>query len=481
HPRYIALEKQTVLKAHQDTQEAMRKLSTAVQQNTRSLPEERQFMAELTRLELLYGPVALDIVKLALEGKKEEATAKMNTECRPLLATLLTASSAYEAFNNKIDDDNTVAAAVDYHQARSVLAMAAALAMGISMIRSLVRSLGGEPGVAADLARAVAQGDLSMPIHLKAGDSTSLMAQLKAMQEGLASVVSNVRQGAEGVSAASAEIAQGNSDLSGRTEQQASALEQTAASMEQLASTVNQNADSARQANQLAVSASKVAVQGGDVVNQVVHTMKGINDASRKISDIISVIDSIAFQTNILALNAAAAKEIKSLIDNSVDQVEQGTTLVATAGSTMTQVVSSIRRVTDIIGEVSAACNEQSLGVAQMGQAITQMDQVTQQNAALVEESAAAAGSLSTQAEQLLHTVEVFQLGAGAALVARNRPAVAAIAAGPRSPLAIRSATVTKKGGRPSLASASLSVPKLSAARKAPVVAKTGNDQWTDF
>ncbi|PQA77424.1 methyl-accepting chemotaxis protein [Rhodoferax sp. TS-BS-61-7] len=252
-------------------------------------------------------------------------------------------------------------------------------------------------------------------------------------------VLTQVRGSADGVANASAEIAQGNNDLSARTEHQASALEETAASMEELNSTVQQNAENARQANQLAMSASTVAVQGGEVVGQVVETMKGINEASRKISDIISVIDGIAFQTNILALNAAveaarageqgrgfavvasevrslagrsaeAAKEIKSLISTSVARVEQGTALVDKAGETMTQVVSSIRRVTDIMGEISAASNEQSAGVAQVGEAVTQMDQATQQNAALVEEMAAAASSLKSQANELVQVVGVFKL-----------------------------------------------------------------------
>jgi methyl-accepting chemotaxis protein len=261
------------------------------------------------------------------------------------------------------------------------------------------------------------------------------------MNANLHKVVGTVRQGAEGVSTASAEIASGNHDLSARTESQASSLEQTAASMEQLSSTVKQNADSARQANQLAVNASSVAVQGGEVVFQVVSTMNGINEASRKISDIIQVIDGIAFQTNILALNAAveaarageqgrgfavvasevrslagrsadAAREIKSLINASVERVEHGSALVDQAGSTMTEVVNSIRRVTDIMGEITAASNEQALGVTQVGEAVSQMDQVTQQNAALVEEMAAAASSLKGQAGELVDAVAFFNLGA---------------------------------------------------------------------
>ena len=302
------------------------------------------------------------------------------------------------------------------------------------------RSIDGGIRAAVQVVDAMAQGDLTVEVHPRGKDEVArLLRSMAAMQLSLTSVVSKVRQGSEGVATASAEIASGNHDLSSRTESQASALEQTAASMEELSSTVKQNADNARQANQLAMSASTVAVQGGEVVGQVVETMKGINDASRKISDIISVIDGIAFQTNILALNAAveaarageqgrgfavvasevrslagrsaeAAKEIKSLISASVERVEQGTVLVDQAGSTMHEVVSSIRRVTDIMGEISAASQEQSLGVAQVGQAVTSLDQTTQQNAALVEQMAAAASSLNSQAGELVQAVSVFKL-----------------------------------------------------------------------
>ena len=446
-PEDMALEKQAVLSAHKDTQDALAKLNTAVEGDAQGGGRPRALVGAINRIEAQYGPVALDIVQLALNGDKDAAVLKMNKECRPLLAALLGAAHEYQAFSIKAGEAATGSAEADFVQARTLLlavsgvAIAAAMALGFLITRSLMRSLGGEPGTAAALAGSVAQGDLSMPITLRPGDRTSLMAQLKTMQESLAGVVANVRQNAEGVSHASREIAQGNNDLSARTEQQASALEQTAASMEQLSSTVVQNADNARHASELATAASAVAGQGGDVVGQVVTTMKGINESSRKIADIISVIDGIAFQTNILALNAAveaarageqgrgfavvasevrslaqrsadAAKQIKTLIDTSVDQVDQGTRLVAQAGDTMREVVSSIQRVTDIIGAVSAASSEQSAGVSQVGQAITQMDQVTQQNAAVVEESAGAADSLRVQAEQMLEAVAVFRLGA---------------------------------------------------------------------
>ena len=319
------------------------------------------------------------------------------------------------------------------------LALLLGIGFGTLITRQLQRQLGGEPRTAVAVARAVAEGDLSTSISLKRGDTDSLLAWLNNMQTGLSRAVSDVRKGSDYVSHASQEIASGNQDLSTRTEQQASELQQTAATMDELGTTVRNNADSALQASQLAHSASEVAVRGGEVVGRVVQTMKGINESSRKISDIIGVIDAIAFQTNILALNAAveaarageqgrgfavvaaevrnlaqrsaeAAKEIKGLIGASVDRVEQGSALVDQAGVTMQEVVASIRRVSDIVSEISSASAEQSSGVAQVGQAITRMDQGTQQNAALVEQSAAAADSLKQQAEQLVAAVAVFKI-----------------------------------------------------------------------
>ena len=303
------------------------------------------------------------------------------------------------------------------------------------------------------LSQAVAErardGDLTTPIHDTANDEfTPLLSALREMQLSLSGIVSGVRSNAESVATASTEIAQGNQELSGRTEQQASALEQTAATMEQLGTTVRHNADNAQQANQLALSASNVAVKGGEVVGQVIQTMHGINDASRRIADIIGVIDGIAFQTNLLALNAAveaarageqgrgfavvagevrvlakrsteAAREIKSLINTSVERVEQGTALVGNAGRTMGEIVDAIQRVTDIVSQISSASQEQSSGVSQVGQAITQMDKATQQNAAMVEQSTAAAENLKDQAAQLVQAMAVFRVSQGRPAYAR--------------------------------------------------------------
>ena len=332
---------------------------------------------------------------------------------------------------------------------RNLLWVALALVLTLSATSAMalvfVRSMTGPLSQAVALSRAVAQGDLSgAPIAHGTNEVGQLLEALQQMRAQLTQVVRNVRSGSESVATASVQIAQGNTDLSARTESQASALEETAASMEQLDATVRQNADSAQTANQLAQNASQVAQQGGDVVARVVETMQDINASSARIADIIGVIDAIAFQTNILALNAAveaarageqgrgfavvatevralakrsadAAKEIKQLITASVERVEGGSALADQAGSTMGEIVHAIRRVTDIMGEISAASHEQSAGVAQVGEAVMQMDQATQQNAALVEESAAAAEGLRQQAEGLLQAVSRFQLERGAA------------------------------------------------------------------
>jgi len=338
-----------------------------------------------------------------------------------------------------------------YENSRATLLVLVALSallgtgFGILITRSLTRQLGGEPAYAAEVAGRIAAGDLGTDVQLRAGDETSLLFAMKSMRDRLARIVSEVRQGTDMIASASGEIASGNLDLSSRTEQQASSLEETASSMEELTSTVKQNADNARQANMLAQTASTVAGQGGDVVAQVVQTMGSINDSSKKIVDIITVIDGIAFQTNILALNAAveaarageqgrgfavvagevrnlaqrsaaAAKEIKQLIGDSVAKVDAGSALVDEAGATMEQIVASVRKVHDIMAEISVAGQRQAEGIEQIGRAIDDMDQMTQQNSALVEEASAAAESLAEQTEQLSGALAQFKLAAGHAL-----------------------------------------------------------------
>jgi methyl-accepting chemotaxis protein-1 (serine sensor receptor) len=377
---------------------------------------------------------------------------------------------------------------------------------GFFFSQGILRQLGADPADLMAVVQRVTAGDLATPVPLNAGDDTSVMALLGRMQVSLAQVVASVRQNSESVATASAQIAQGNQDLSSRTEQQASALQQTAATMEELGTTVRHNADSAKQANQLAQGASAVAGRGGEVVGQVVATMQGINDSSRKIGDIISVIDGIAFQTNILALNAAveaarageqgrgfavvasevrslaqrsaeAAREIKTLIGRSVERVEQGTVLVDQAGKTMGEIVGSIQRVSDIVAEITSASAEQSSGVQQVCEAVSQMDQATQQNAALVEESAAAAESLKGQALQLVQAVAVFRLSHDGHVDAACVVPLAAHASSGERRGPQRAQNVTRPVFKGHRAAAPALVPGPAAG--APV--NTGTDAWTSF
>jgi len=424
-------------------------------------PDERKHLDTVQAEWKKYQAQQTEIVGLARQRRDEEAMEILKGASLQAFETLAIglrtlADIAQQGAGKARDASASLQATV---MAVNLGGLALTVVLGLFIARTLTRAISGGVSYAASLTRKVAQGDLSSTINPNTQDEIGQLLQaLRDMQGSLAQLVTRVRQGSEGVANASGEIAQGNSDLSARTESQASALEETAASMEQLGSTVKQNADNARQANQLAQTASTVAVKGGEVVTQVVDTMKGINDSARKIHDIISVIDGIAFQTNILALNAAveaarageqgrgfavvaaevrslagrsaeAAKEIKTLITDSVNRVEQGNALVDQAGSTMHEVVTAIRRVTDIMGEISSASSEQSAGVAQVGEAITQMDQTTQQNAALVEQMAAAASSLKSQSQDLVQTVALFRLAGDRAAPARSSPAAPAIAA----------------------------------------------------
>jgi methyl-accepting chemotaxis protein len=416
-------------------------------------------------------------------------------ECSPLRRRIVAEIGALiKSVEHTVDEktkeaDHTVAVSTTFIPVIAAIALLLSIVFGVFITRSITRPL----NEAVRVAQTVAAGDLTSQIEAKSKDETGQLLQaLKNMNESLVRIVSEVHEGTEAIAAASNQIATGNMDLSGRTEEQASSLEETASSMEELTSTVKQNADNARQANNLSLSASQIAVKGGEVVGQVVTTMNDINESARKIADIIGVIDGIAFQTNILALNAAveaarageqgrgfavvasevrnlaqrsatAAKEIKALIDDSVGKVDAGSKLVAQAGTTMTEVVDSVKRVTDIVAEISAASQEQSAGIEQVNQAITQMDQVTQQNAALVEEAAAAAGSLNDQAGRLERTVSAFKI---AGLTAK-RQSIALPSAKPAA-------------STQSAAPATRTVPAI-APRNAAIPAPAGGGDWEEF
>jgi methyl-accepting chemotaxis protein len=468
-------------------------------------PEERAALDKVTQGWEKYRASQDRVVQLGKSNPQDAAdladgaSSMLFDELIAQVDTLIKAS--YDGGHAAADAADTT-----YQQARMAtavllaLAVVAGLLLAVGITRQLYRQLGGEPGVATQVARAVAQGDLTTSIPVRPGDSHSLLASLQAMQRALTDTVAHVREGSERVSLASSEIAQGNQDLSGRTEQQASALQQTAATMEQLGATVHTNAGNARLASELASGASSVAERGGAVVGEVVETMRGINESSRRIADIIGTIDGIAFQTNILALNAAveaarageqgrgfavvagevrslaqrsadAAREIKGLITASVERVEHGSALVGRAGATMGEIVSAIQRVSQIVNEISTASSEQSNGVTQVGQAVTDLDRSTQQNAALVEQSAAAAESLHTQANLLVDAVAVFKLAGGAV----HSPVVARAAAPAPRLAAIRPAAPRVAAPAPAVA------PRAAAPAAAPAPAATSDTDWETF
>ncbi|MES2758227.1 MAG: methyl-accepting chemotaxis protein [Pseudomonadota bacterium] len=448
---------------------------------------EKQLLAKLDQAIEFAKPKVDKTVELGMAGAREEATENMLTQSGPGTAAAIVVIDEIVLFEKKMAAAAENDADAEYDTAQRIMLVICTLAMlaGGAVAWYISRSITGPIRTAVALAERVAAGDLSSTVVVTSRDETGqLMTALKAMNDSLNKIVADVRSGTDAIATASGEIASGNLDLSARTEQQASALEETASSMEELTSTVKQNADNARQANVLAGSASEVAVKGGQVVSQVVDTMGAINDSARKIVDIIGVIDGIAFQTNILALNAAveaarageqgrgfavvasevrnlaqrsaaAAKEIKVLIGDSVAAVDTGSKLVNQAGSTMDDIVASVARVTDIMSEITAASHEQEAGIEQINQAIGEMDAVTQQNAALVEEAAAAAGSLREQAGNLAQAVSVFKLETG------HEPRAAAVR---------------------SMASAPARKQAPPKARIATAKAKSaGGDQWEEF
>ena len=426
-----------------------------------STDKETALMAELDAALKSGAPLNNKVIELRNAGQTEEAIAFLTQQAAPSLKIVLGALDslvAYEAQQaaQAATDAETLSASA---RAYMIILGSVAVLLGAFVAWIITRSITHPINAAVAVAETVASGDLSSHIVVNSSDETGrLLGALKAMNTSLLGVVAQVRNGTDAISTASSEIAAGNLDLSSRTEEQASSLEETASAMEELTSTVKQNADNARQANQLAKSASEVAVRGGSIVSQVVDTMGTINESSKKIVDIIGVIDGIAFQTNILALNAAveaarageqgrgfavvatevrnlahrsasAAKEIKELIAASVANVDTGSRLVNEAGQTMGDIVDSIVRVTDIMGEITSATHEQTIGIEQINMAIAQMDEVTQQNAALVEEAAAASQSMQEQAGELAHVVGFFKTGNHVASAARPTPVRATPAA----------------------------------------------------
>jgi methyl-accepting chemotaxis protein len=420
--------------------------------------EEKADLARIKEVERRTQPLIARLIELRQGDKTSEAAELLAKEAAPAFVDWLASVNALidleEKLNNEAANHARQLSGSFFAWMMALLAIAAATGAGAAwyISHSLLRQLGGQPGYAVGIAGAIAAGDLSVPIETAPDDRSSLLYAMKGMRDSLVTIVSQVRNGTMTIAHASTEITAGNHDLSERSERQAGTLEETASSMEQLTGTVRQNADNARQANQLAESASQVAQRGGAVVAQVVSTMAAINDSSRRIAEIIGVIDGIAFQTNILALNAAveaarageqgrgfavvasevrnlaqrsaaAAKEIKGLIGDSVAKVDDGAKLVDQAGSTMEEIVSSVKRVTDIMAEISLASQEQSAGIEQVNRAIGQMDEATQQNATLVGQAGAAASSLQEEAANLARLVSIFKLehSAGARLpVGRN-------------------------------------------------------------
>lgn len=438
-------EYEAVLEAHQHVGKSLKELQSLVKVDEHATALDIGYLDDISSVESLYGPVALAIVQLAVDGDRDAAIEMMNNECRPLLARLLGVVAEYV----KYSDAEATKAVADVHNTyvmkRNVLlfgcllTVLSAIMLGTFLIRSLFSALGAEPAVLRDVVSRVAAGDLSTVSGADSAKLGSVLSSLGQMQQQLIGLIGQVHSSADNIASASNRIADDNKNLSSRTAQQAGSLKETATSMTHLGATVKQNANDSLQANELAQGAATVAKKGGEVVGQVVETMGDINDASQKIADIIGVINAISFQTNLLALNAAveaarageqgrgfavvanevgalakrssdAAKEIQELVAHNVERVKQGSALVDEAGSTITETVESIQQVANIMEEINAASAVQSNGVMGVSDAVNQMDETTQQNASMVEESAAAAESLKDQAQQLVKAVGVFKL-----------------------------------------------------------------------
>ena len=486
--------------------DAQNKLSSQFAVEAR--PEEKALLATIKEQEAIAMPAIAKASDLWLANKAEDATKVLIKEIRPAQKKWMAALDQLGTLEDKQNAQMQVDAASGFSTARTFMLLMGLAAVAISVLaawvitRQLLKQLGGEPDYTAAIAGSIAKGDLSITIDTNSSDKDSLLFEMKEMRNSLVDIVSQVRTGTETIGTASREIAAGNIDLSSRTEMQASSLEKTASAMDQLTSTVKQNADNAREANQLASAASDVAIRGGQVVSEVVDTMSSIDASAKKIVDIIGVIDGIAFQTNILALNAAveaarageqgrgfavvasevrnlaqrsagAAKEIKMLIDDSVEKVGAGTKLVGQAGVTMDEVVDSVRRVTDIMSEIANASQEQSAGIAQVNQSIIEMDSMTQQNAALVEEAAAAAQSLQDQAAELARVVSIFKLVDGEERVVAPAPVAKPAVV---KPIATAARTPVKK-----LAAKPAPAPAAKPKKVAAAASTAGSDEWEEF
>ncbi|RZI42381.1 HAMP domain-containing protein [Herbaspirillum sp. HC18] len=448
----IAEEKKKIMETRKEVETYLAELDRSL-----STPKGREIFQSITDSRARYRQGQTEYLKLLDEGRKDEAADLLVKVVTPDQEKYIEQVKALVVLGGKLMEKSGAEAGEQYRSGVAIMLALAGVAILVACVSAwrVTRSITHPLHYAVHVARTVAAGDLTSDIHVRSKDETGeLMQALKDMNASLAKIVAQVRSGTETIANASGEIAAGNMDLSSRTEQQASSLEETASSMEELTSTVKQNADNARQANELAMSASEVAVKGGAVVAQVVDTMGEINESSRKIADIIGVIDGIAFQTNILALNAAveaarageqgrgfavvagevrnlaqrsasAAHEVRALIGSSVEKVESGAKLVNDAGATMQEIVESIGRVTDIMGEITAASVEQTAGIEQINQAIAQMEQATQQNASLVEEAAAASQAMQDQAMHLEALVDEFKIDASAKSQGTSIPAPA--------------------------------------------------------
>ncbi|ELW9447541.1 MCP four helix bundle domain-containing protein [Burkholderia cenocepacia] len=444
-PRDADIEKEAALQADREVGVLMGELTNAVREGSGASDKSRELVRQIGAVEAQYGPVARAIVDAAANNRRDQAITMINEQCRPLLAQLVAATDAYATYT-RLRADQLVKESDDRYTSRRLMliaiciaAAAAAVISSLFITRGLLRALGTEPAALSEIAGHIAAGNLAAESTTGAAPAGSVLASMRDMQANLIRLISEVRTASGNVATGAGEIASGNQDLSSRTEQQAASLQETASSMEQLTSTVRLNADNAQQASGLANNASEVAQRGSTAVGLMVDTMTDISASSAKIAEITGIIEGIAFQTNILALNAAveaarageqgrgfavvasevrslaqrsssAAKEIRELISQSVQKIQDGSHIANNAGDTMSQVTHAISRVTDIMGEIAAASSEQSRGIEQVNLAITQMDEVTQQNAALVEQAAAASKSLEEQGNRLAEAVSLFRL-----------------------------------------------------------------------